>query len=485
MKKIIKNKNIYIGIFFLLLATFFVVTNSDSTSPLFSTRCLDSEIFQYMGYIILQGKIPYTDFFDHKGLFLYFLNAIGLFVNRNWGIMLLQILYMTLVLCIWYKGLIMVKNLMIRLIIIPLSLVCLYHCYSCGNLTEDWCLLFISYPLMCYIRNTEINKREFSNIELVSIGLCAGIITMIRVNNVAPMLGVLVFCTYEAVRRSEYSYLLKAVGLIFTGWVFPIAICMLYMYIVGGLRGIQDMFYANFTFNLEYNKDHAAPPYDIEYVKYIYKILLPIPFLLIAGYKKKLYLPPILIGYIITLMTRGRVHHYHYLIVFLPLFVYSLGVVKGKYRLVLFACILLFNVKTFYNQFSIKHFSLSYENTASKIECLFAKIPKEDRTQVWSYNGTFLLKEYIQNDFIQCNRMFLPWQIDISKDLRKTEYNKIIRIRPKYVLYAYYVENWMNESAHYSGRVADEDFIKKNYAVISSVSFEDGVKVDCYKLKDK
>lgn len=484
MEKNLKTKNIYIGIYSLLLATFFVVTNSDSTSPLFSTRCLDSGIFQYMGYAILQGKIPYTDFFDHKGLFLYFFNALGLLINKSWGIMLLQILYMALVLGVWYKGLIMVKNQLVRLAIIPIALVCLYHCYSCGNITEDWSLLFISYPLMRYIRNTELNRSNFSNTDLISIGICTGIITMIRVNNVAPMLGVLIYCTYDAIRRKEFAYLLRAIGLIFAGWTLPIIICIFYMYLVGGIKGIQDMFYANLIFNLDYNKDHAAPPYDIEYVKFIYKTLLPIPFILIAGYRKKQYLPPILIGYIITLMTIGGVHHYHYLIVFLPLIVYSIGIVKGKYQVALFVCILLFNAKTFYNQFSIAHFSLNHENTTAKLERLIEKIPKEERMYVWSYNGTFLLKEYIGNDLIQCNRVFLPWQIDISDGLKSTEENKITKIRPRYIIYADYVEKWMNESVQYSGRIVDEDFIKKNYMVVSSVTFYEGIKVDCYKLKD-
>jgi hypothetical protein len=130
------------------------------------------------------------------------------------------------------------------------------------------------------------------------------------------------------------------------------------------------------------------------------------------------------------------------------------------------------------------NFSLNHENTTAKLESLIAKIPNEERMHVWSYNGMFLLKEYIGNDLIQCNRMFLPWQIDISDGLRNTEKNRITKIRPKYVLYADYVENWMNESAQYSGRIIDEEFIKKNYTVVSSVTFDEGIKVDCYKLKE-
>lgn len=484
MRKVLCSRNIVISFFFLFLATFFVVINSNSTSPFLLTRGLDSGIFQYMGYTILQGKVPYTDFFDHKGLFLYFFNALGLLLNKSWGILLLQILYMTMVLGVWYRGLVLVRNKAIRLLIIPMSLVCLYHCYSYGNLTEDWSLLFLSYPFMRYVRNIECNKWNFSSSELVCIGLCVGIITMIRVNNIAPILGIVVFCAYDAIRRKEIAYLSKAVSLIFLGWILPILLCVIYMYTIGGLGGLQDMFYANLTFNLDYNKDHVAPPYDMEYIKFIYKVLLPIPFILVACYKRKYYLPPILIGYAITLLAIGGVHHYHYLIIFLPLIVFCMGMIKGKYRIVLFLCIILFNVKTYYNQFSKENFSLYREDTTTKLGCLLANIPTEEREHVWSYNGAFLLREYIGNNFIQCNRLFLPWQMDISEDLKKTDYNKIAYVRPKYVLYAEYVEDWMNESARYSGRACDELFIKRNYVVISSVTFDDGTKVNCYKLID-
>ena len=482
--KLISKHNIDIGLFLFFMATFFVVTNSDSTSPLFHTRCLDSGIFQYMGYVITQGKIPYTDLFDHKGLILYFLNAFGILINKQWGVLLLQIINMTLVLLVWYKGLIMVKNQVVRLTIIPISLVCLYHCYSGGNLTEDWSLLFISYPIMRYIRNVELKKSQFENIELIAIGLCMSVVTMIRVNNVAPMLGVLIWSALVAIKNKEYQYLYKSVALIFAGWAIPILICMLYMYVMNGEQGLYDMLFANLLFNISYNIDHAAPPYDMDYVKFIYKILLPVPFIIFFCYKRRSYLFPLLIGYAITLLTMGGIKFHHYLIVFLPVIVYSIGVVKGRYQIILMLLCVLFNIKTFYKQFSPEHFSLSHENTSAKFGELLRSIPEYERNNVWSYNGAFLLKEYINNNFVQCNRLFLPWQMDISDGLKSTECNKLIREHPKYIIFAEYTEDWMNKSSRNSGEEMDRKFMLDNYMVFSSTSFEDGTKVYCYKIKE-
>ena len=40
---------------------------------------------------MLDGSMPYGDIFDHKGPVLYLLEVLGAFVNREWGILLIEI----------------------------------------------------------------------------------------------------------------------------------------------------------------------------------------------------------------------------------------------------------------------------------------------------------------------------------------------------------------------------------------------------------
>lgn len=56
---------------------------SGSTTPLYKSMSIDSAIFQEIGLAILHGKIPYTDIFDHKGLYLYMIDALGLAINSK------------------------------------------------------------------------------------------------------------------------------------------------------------------------------------------------------------------------------------------------------------------------------------------------------------------------------------------------------------------------------------------------------------------
>ena len=128
------------------LGVLVVIINSDSTSPFFYIWTLDSQIFQYMGYAMTEGKIPYTDLFDHKGLFIYAVNAIGYLINRDFGVHLLQIVNLSLTLMIWHHMLDGVDKAWRRLLYILAAVLCLSIYYDCGNMSEEWSLLFISYP---------------------------------------------------------------------------------------------------------------------------------------------------------------------------------------------------------------------------------------------------------------------------------------------------------------------------------------------------
>ena len=37
----------------------------------------DADVYAYMGRLLVNGYIPYIDGWDHKGISLYFINAIG------------------------------------------------------------------------------------------------------------------------------------------------------------------------------------------------------------------------------------------------------------------------------------------------------------------------------------------------------------------------------------------------------------------------
>jgi hypothetical protein len=53
-------------------------------NPHFNWLSGDKEIFRYIGRLILRGRVPYRDAFDHKPPLIYFVNAAGLLMG-SWG----------------------------------------------------------------------------------------------------------------------------------------------------------------------------------------------------------------------------------------------------------------------------------------------------------------------------------------------------------------------------------------------------------------
>ena len=59
-----------------LVSFVFVTLFSRSTSFLYAFEGFDAAIFKQMGLAVLKGKTLYIDYFDNKGCFLYFIQAL-------------------------------------------------------------------------------------------------------------------------------------------------------------------------------------------------------------------------------------------------------------------------------------------------------------------------------------------------------------------------------------------------------------------------
>ena len=63
----------------------------------------DSAIYQYIGYLLCTERVPYVDAFDHKGLYFYFINAVGYFISPKWGMWPLIWVTMAIIIAVVYK----------------------------------------------------------------------------------------------------------------------------------------------------------------------------------------------------------------------------------------------------------------------------------------------------------------------------------------------------------------------------------------------
>ena len=474
-----------------LMALLFVLINSKSTSPLFCNRFIDSDIFRYMGYAILQGKIPYTDLFDHKGLLLYFINALGLVIHSNYGIFFIQVIHLTATLIVWYKMLSNYQQTWQKYLILAVSLIGLWAYYEEGNLAEEWSLFCISLPIMLWLDTLNKETEEFSIRSMFAIGLCMGAIFLLRINNMVPAFIILLYCLIEALLKRKYSYAVKATGIIFASFlIFPLLAC-LYMYLLNGTKGVDDMFYAIIGFNLDYAKESGIGcQFDWSNLLLYSTPFLPILYLLPFILKKRQIVIPLLLATLFTFISIGGRSYPHYFIVFIPLLAASFACLphyRIKYPVML--VLVLLNVTQIRRSW-ITYLPMAQNDTFHESFCEVIKpIPDAKKTQIWNMAGGFLARDFIESGLIQQNRMLLPFQLGVSERLFQEEGEKIQEVKPEYVIYAVYTDEFDNSllkytvQNNYKESDSDYQFLVDNYDLISSVKREDDSMLYCYRIK--
>lgn len=315
----IVNSSIYTVLLF-LVSFVFVTLFSRATSFLYVFEGADPAIFKQMGLALLKGKTLYVDYFDNKGCILYFIQALGLWLGGDFFILLLQALSLTVTLVIWDKMFILYQeNGKKRIVYLGLTLVLLLGFYDGGDMTEEWCLPFASYPLLVYFRSLKENK-EIRPIEMFVTGVCFGIIAFIRINNAAPFLGFIAYLFIIWLLRTDFKSLFKNLILFLLGTIVIVFGCTLYFYLKAGWIGINEMYYAIFFSNLEYiqNTIHRK---TFLYVFYFLFLSLCIIQQTINSRHNKEILIPSLISYGLFIVASGSRCYTHYMMTLLPLIV--------------------------------------------------------------------------------------------------------------------------------------------------------------------
>ncbi len=251
----IKNKlNINHAIYsvFFLFCTAFLLLFSASTSPLYTELCDgDSGIFILIGKAITLGKNVYTDYFDHKGPLLFYINALGYaMTGSRTGIFILQCLNLSFASVLMYKTARQFTGTIRSVICVVITALAFAATISDGNLSEEYCLLpcFASiYPAARFMRagRNKAHPRRY----MLLYGICFGICAFIRVNN-GLMICAIVFValltdfTNEHIKEAfiNLSFFLLGITLI------AVPICLFFL-----IRGnLSEMLFATFVFNFLY-----------------------------------------------------------------------------------------------------------------------------------------------------------------------------------------------------------------------------------------
>ena len=471
-----------------VISTIFVLTKSLSTSPLFNYVFLDSGIYQYIGFALVHGKIPYTEIFEHKGIMIYWINAIGYWIHPRYGIAFLQIINLSLVLTVWYKMLSGFNLPVLRFFILAISLlgICVYT--EEGNLTEEWAFLFISIPMMLWLESRKRTTQEFNKWSMFVIGLCIGALFISRINNGASVIAMLLCCLIEALWLRKFDYIRRSMVWFSTGFVIlPIVACC-YMYILNGINGIDDMLYGTIGFNLDYVKNDSFVGFVLwKDPKSTGVALLPIIFLFPMLRKNNREAWFIFFFFVFTALSIGSKIYPHYFIVFVPLLVVSFAYIScSRIRFMAIPTITIL-----YGLLTIHEIHINFSDVDGPSESFLQvtkSIPDSKRTEIWNMGGALLARDFMKAGIVQKNRILLPSQLSISKRLYEEENGKIRKVRPEYVIFATCTSDFFRNLLRYSMQNnyqesdADYQFVQSNYKLISSATCKNGTQLFCYQL---
>ncbi|MBQ7801868.1 MAG: hypothetical protein IJ375_06060 [Oscillospiraceae bacterium] len=243
-------------------AVAFLLLFSGSTSPLTDFVGADSAFFRLVGKGMTEGRLPYRDFFDMKGPWLFLIEYLGQLIwEGRTGAFIMQCL--NLILSLWITDGIFRLRLegkkyaaLWEALGILACLVYTGGTLEYGNLTEEfslpWLLLAVYFALR-YLKRAQA-EGDYSHSPAVGFyyGFAFGVMALIRVTNAAVIGAVLLAIAPGLLVKKEYKNLLLN-GLAFLLGCAGAFAPMCVYYAAQGLLG--EMLEQVFLFGVQYSAE--------------------------------------------------------------------------------------------------------------------------------------------------------------------------------------------------------------------------------------
>jgi 4-amino-4-deoxy-L-arabinose transferase-like glycosyltransferase len=233
---------------FLLILTALIL---DLANPLFDKPSRDGGFFLYAGSQILDGKIPYLDFWDNKGPAIFYINAIGLWLGggSRWGVWAVEFLCIFGTLLVLYRALSKRWGLGAALFGVTVAGLGLRVTLGYGNYTEEYALLFNALGLYIFFSTADA-EQEKNYWNYFWIGLLFGLSFVFRANNIGGLFGILAAVFLFYVFKRNIVDALKIILVTLAGFALPLLLWTGYFALVGG---VGEMIYGSITFNFSYS----------------------------------------------------------------------------------------------------------------------------------------------------------------------------------------------------------------------------------------
>lgn len=212
-------------------------------------------MFLLTGKGILEGKICYTELFDHKGPVLFWFEALGYAMGGRTGVCILQSVFMGIDILILEKIILKLGAKPILPLLGAASV--FFFTFSHGNLTEEFSMPFILTVLYREISFLKSNKAEHPPILAFAYGVIIGILAFLRLNNAITICVLIVCIGISLIAAKKWKNIIANLlaGLLGIA-VAALPICWYYY----ANNALYDMLYATFLHNLIYAKESTHSP---------------------------------------------------------------------------------------------------------------------------------------------------------------------------------------------------------------------------------
>lgn len=325
--------HLFIYFLFFLLSVLFLSIFSSHTSPLFNTYGGDSAIFIMLGKLFLEGKVPYVDYFDHKGPVLIFFEAFGLLLHpdERISIFIFQIINLFVVQALIFNTARYLVSAAMSLTVAILSLVLFSFTIQGGNMTEEFSLPFSFWSLWVTVKFHFTQNKEFSSRQALLSGIFASVLFWMRPNNAGVICVCIFFILFLYLQRKDYKNISRILLYTTVGFIFISLLIFLYFYKIDALN---EMLYASIEFNLKYIYFTPKTPYGNLHSIILHIIKGWTPFIVLTTgvilyYRKTKDFSIIILALFLFLTgvitTHIGLNYYHYMTLNIPLFVLGLS----------------------------------------------------------------------------------------------------------------------------------------------------------------
>lgn len=238
----------------ILLAVILSFIASSAISPLYgayegSNFTYDGALFKYEALSILKGNKPYIDVYDHKGFFHLGVNILGVLINKDYGLLILEIVSGSIAIFFYLETIKEVTKSKILRALSLLLFAVIRLIAGAGNTIGIWLTPFIAIYYFFYVKALKKNKKNYFYFGSLFLGLTMALALNSRALDMTYVWGGAVFLLVTSIREKKWSEFFKNAGVALLSFV---SACSVFIVIAASNGFLPEMIKATILDNFIY-----------------------------------------------------------------------------------------------------------------------------------------------------------------------------------------------------------------------------------------